>query len=204
VRSNSSDVDAWGAASEARKVAKESPVLIGNRRQGPDLSHVGGRRSAVWLHLHFRDPRALAPDSTMPSYAHLLDDGRLDDLIAFLRANAADDGAEVVRRAAAWRPALSEATDPQRGAHLFERHCAPCHGPAGRGDGPLAAQFAMHPANLLDGPLTWSQPRPDESRAVTLARIICFGLPGTDMPGHETCAVKDVAALAKWVERCRN
>jgi mono/diheme cytochrome c family protein len=34
------------------------------------------------------------------------------------------------------------------GAMLFARHCASCHGPEGRGDGPAAAALSTPPADL--------------------------------------------------------
>jgi len=50
-----------------------------------------------------------------------------------------------------------------RGAHLYARHCAACHGADGRGEGPLAATLAHWPptfagallARRLDGELYW-------------------------------------------------
>ncbi len=50
-----------------------------------------------------------------------------------------------------------------RGAGLFANNCTPCHGPAGRGDGPLAKSLAIPPADLTaahlfghsDGELFW-------------------------------------------------
>lgn len=35
-----------------------------------------------------------------------------------------------------------------RGPDLFHAHCAACHGPAGEGDGPVAAALKTKPANL--------------------------------------------------------
>ena len=61
VRPGSRDEEFWGPAREVEEVLKGEPVLIGNRRQGPDLSNVGGRRSAAWLRLHFMHPQELAP-----------------------------------------------------------------------------------------------------------------------------------------------
>src|SRR5690349_20747550 len=34
------------------------------------------------------------------------------------------------------------------GADSFQRYCSPCHGPAGLGDGPVAAALKTRPANL--------------------------------------------------------
>jgi mono/diheme cytochrome c family protein len=50
----------------------------------------------------------------------------------------------------------------QRGAALFQQHCASCHGAQGAGDGPAAAALEPKPANLQtmaghhsDGDLAW-------------------------------------------------
>lgn len=200
VRPGSPDEAAWGDASVAAKATRESPVLIGNRRHGPDLANIAGRRSDTWLRLHFLDPRALRGSSVMPSYAHLFDDRRGDDLIAFLRFGAAEATAGVLQHALAWRPdPAAKPADPARGHALFGRHCVACHGPQGKGNGPLAERLAKRPADLTDWPLVWSAPRPGEPREVTVARIIKFGLPGTDMPGHETMSDEDLLALARRV-----
>lgn len=41
-----------------------------------------------------------------------------------------------------------EASAPQDGRDTFLRYCASCHGPEGRGDGPLAATLTKPPADL--------------------------------------------------------
>jgi cytochrome c oxidase cbb3-type subunit 2 len=80
---------------------------------------------------------------------------------------------------------------------LFARHCAACHGPDAMGDGKLAPALGKPPANLRRGPFLWSPNGPElETR---LARIIKFGVPGTDMPGHETLTDAQVLALARYV-----
>jgi mono/diheme cytochrome c family protein len=40
---------------------------------------------------------------------------------------------------------------PPDGAQLYQRHCASCHGPTGKGDGPSAELFGVKPRNLRDG-----------------------------------------------------
>jgi len=49
-----------------------------------------------------------------------------------------------------------------RGKELFQTHCAVCHGPEGRGDGPAAARLNPKPPNLVkmfghhtDGDIAW-------------------------------------------------
>jgi putative copper resistance protein D len=47
------------------------------------------------------------------------------------------------------RPAVSATPDSvRRGRALFAVHCAPCHGRAGRGDGPAGAGLLQRPADL--------------------------------------------------------
>jgi mono/diheme cytochrome c family protein len=50
-------------------------------------------------------------------------------------------------------PARTEARlrSDLRGEQLYQRECAACHGPNGRGDGPEAASFAPPPRDLRDG-----------------------------------------------------
>jgi mono/diheme cytochrome c family protein len=53
-------------------------------------------------------------------------------------------------------PRLARAADDEAakaGRQLYVRHCATCHGEAGRGDGASAASFATKPADLTDGRL---------------------------------------------------
>ena len=49
-------------------------------------------------------------------------------------------------------PVPSEATSIEEGKKLYSRHCASCHGPAGKGDGGMALSGGT-PANLTDE--TW-------------------------------------------------
>jgi mono/diheme cytochrome c family protein len=48
-------------------------------------------------------------------------------------------------------PAASDKPDPAaaaRGKIVYQRYCTSCHGPEGRGDGPLAADLKIPPADL--------------------------------------------------------
>ena len=155
-RPGSPDETIWGPAHSVPEVMSGEPVLIGNRRQGPDLTNVGARRSAAWLKVHFLDPRALAPASSMPSYAHLFTDDRGDDLVRYLRQSGASATGALLAQAAGWHPAgTAGSTD---GTALFASHCAACHGSRGDGSGPLAANFAKPPANLTKGPFLRTPP----------------------------------------------
>lgn len=45
-------------------------------------------------------------------------------------------------------PAAATAADAEAGNALFQINCMTCHGPAGQGDGPLAAALDPKPRNL--------------------------------------------------------
>jgi cbb3-type cytochrome c oxidase subunit II len=75
VRPGTADEDWWGAARDPEFSRGQSPSLIGNRRQGPDLMNAGLRLPREWQKRHLLDPRSVAPASRMPAYAHLFADG---------------------------------------------------------------------------------------------------------------------------------
>ena len=204
VRPGTRDEQWWGPARPLADTLAGEPPLPGNRRQGPDLQNVGNRRSADWNRVHLENPRALSPGSIMPAYGPLFRDGdpRGPNLLAYLASLGADTVTARLAQIAAWSPSPQDG-DAVRGAGLFRRLCAACHGDDGRGRGPLAARLAQPPANLRTGP--WprtARPDPVETRAA-LARIIVFGVPGTAMAGHETLPEADIAALTAEVQRLR-
>ena len=198
-RPGSPDESLWGPARPVAEVLKGEPVLIGNRRQGPDLTHVGARRSQAWLKWHFVRPQALVPDSPMPSYAHLFSDGRGDDLVTYLKESAAGATDALIAQAAHWKPAGS-ATGLD-GQALFTTYCAICHGSEGTGNGLLAACLVKPPANLTKGPFIRTPP--GDELELRVARLIKFGQPGADMPGHETLSDGEVLALTRKVLELR-
>lgn len=87
VRPGTADEERWGPARPLAEIERQSPPLLGNRRQGPDLQNVGARRTVEWQRLHLRSPRAVTPGSRMPSYARLFSPGSASDgeaLLAYL------------------------------------------------------------------------------------------------------------------------
>lgn len=70
------------------------------------------------------------------------------------------------------------------GRHVFERHCASCHGELGGGDGPTASQLPVAPRDLTRGEFRWrttpsgSLPTDDD-----LVRTVRDGIRGTWMSG---------------------
>ncbi len=194
VRPGTRDEEYWGPA--LGKVDDSRPVLIGNRRQGPDLGNIGARRSPAWLREHFLKPEAFSPGTTMPGYAHLFEDGRGADLVSYLSQSGADQMQFLMSKNANWKPSGTASSHPDA-RELFFSQCSVCHGPEGRGNGPVAANLAKQPADLAKGPFVWTPVT--MNRELAIARIIKFGLPGTDMPGHETLEDGQVKALAAYV-----
>ena len=88
VRPVGADRELWGPPTSVETALSQVPVLIGNRRQGPDLANTGLRRDEVWNRLNLMNPSTLVPESRMPSYRHLFeDDGRCGEaLLAYLNS----------------------------------------------------------------------------------------------------------------------
>lgn len=199
VRPGTADGAIWGPEHSVKEVMSGTPVLIGNRRQGPDLTNVGARRSPSWLKAHFIDPRALMHDSLMPSYAHLFKDQRGDDLVQYLHESGVKQMTDVMERAAKWQP--TDSSVAADGALLYQNHCSMCHGTTGAGDGPLKAQFTRPATHLVSGPFVWTAP--GEALDHRIARVIKFGIAGTDMAGHETLTDSQVNALVIEILKLR-
>ena len=202
VRPNSPDVLMWGPAKSLEELRREHPPLIGNRRQGPDLAEVGGRRSALWLKAHFCDPPEVSGASIMPSYAFLFRDRRGDDLVAYLMSlkTAGSEQQQTLERLWHPSPAAFAQANANDGQLLFRRYCDTCHSAGGRTR--WEAPFKRFPPDLSVGPLLHLEPSmPPVERRMRLAQIAKFGLPGTDMPGHEYLSDNEIASIALWLSQ---
>jgi cytochrome c oxidase cbb3-type subunit 2 len=202
VRPGTADVLMWGPAKSMEALRAERPPLIGNRRQGPDLSQVGLRRSSSWLVAHFYDPPEVSGTSIMPSYGFLFRDQRGSDLVAYLSSLKGDGAEQHLVQEKSWHlPAAAiAAADASEGGRVFERHCATCHQAGGRTR--WAMTFKRMPPDLTVGPFLHLSLADNAARRIdSLAEIAKFGIPGTDMPGHEYLPDKDVASLSLWLSR---
>jgi cytochrome c oxidase cbb3-type subunit 2 len=200
VRPNSPDVVMWGPVEPLRQLRRERPPLIGNRRQGPDLSEVGGRRSPLWIKLHFVNPPEVSGASIMPSYAFLFYDQRGEDLVSYI---ASLQGGGLTQQLAAennWSPSASaiETANSNDGERGFRRFCATCHEAGGQTR--WADGFKRRPPDLSTGPyLRLSFSGDHTEQRLRLARIIKFGIHGTDMPGHEYLPDSEIASISFWL-----
>jgi len=64
----------FGRASAPGDFKYQTPELLGSERTGPDLTNVGVRQpSSVWQYIHLYNPRAVVPESIMPSFDWLFE-----------------------------------------------------------------------------------------------------------------------------------
>lgn len=76
----------YGHYSLAAESMYDHPFLWGSKRTGPDLARVGGKYSDEWHVQHMIDPRAVVPESIMPTYAFLMNNGaQLHDIAKHLK-----------------------------------------------------------------------------------------------------------------------
>lgn len=82
--------------------------------------------------------------------------------------------------------AQGQAPAPSRGAELYAKWCAGCHGEEGRGDGPAADRMLPRPRDFTRA-LYQVRTTPSGSLPTDddLMRIIDRGMPGTAMPGWQ-------------------
>jgi cytochrome c oxidase cbb3-type subunit 2 len=182
----------WGPVQSISELRLERPPLIGNRRQGPDLAQVGARRSPLWLKLHLIHPSAVSHNSFMPSYAYLFQDQRGDDLVRYLQSLGSANTQQHVSAEAAWVPSSNPAGNANQ---LFQEYCATCHAPTGQTLLQWRSSFKRIPPNLSSGLFL---------PANRIAKIIKFGIAGTDMPGHEYMPDGDIAALTRMLCQCKS
>ena len=71
VRTLRFETERYGHYSLAGESVYDRPFQWGSKRTGPDLARVGGRYSDDWHRIHLIDPRAVVPESNMPSFPWL-------------------------------------------------------------------------------------------------------------------------------------
>ena len=65
------ETERYGHYSLAGESVYDRPFQWGSKRTGPDLARIGGRYSDDWHRVHLTDPRAVVPESNMPSFPWL-------------------------------------------------------------------------------------------------------------------------------------
>lgn len=70
-----SETERYGPYSVAGESVYDRPFLWGSKRTGPDLARVGGRYTDDWHRIHFNNPRDVVPESNMPGFPWLAENG---------------------------------------------------------------------------------------------------------------------------------
>ena len=82
------ELERYGHYSLAAESMYDHPFQWGSKRTGPDLARVGGKYSDDWHRTHMINPRALVPESIMPSYPFLAETpARMNNIADHLTAN---------------------------------------------------------------------------------------------------------------------
>ena len=64
----------WGSRQTvARDFVLQKNAILGNKRNGPDLSNVGARHDSAWFFAHLNDPKTHVDVTTMPTYPFLFE-----------------------------------------------------------------------------------------------------------------------------------
>ncbi|MCE9507967.1 MAG: cytochrome-c oxidase, cbb3-type subunit II [Alphaproteobacteria bacterium] len=69
------EVERYGHYSLAAESMYDHPFLWGSKRTGPDLARAGGKYSDEWHVAHLKNPRDVVPESIMPQYGFLMQQG---------------------------------------------------------------------------------------------------------------------------------
>jgi mono/diheme cytochrome c family protein len=89
-------------------------------------------------------------------------------------------------------PVTADQASMERGAELFKINCVPCHGPQGKGDGPVASHLKNKPFDLTSFPI-------HSYTDGGIFFIISTGVPGK-MPGlNENLTVRERWDVVNYV-----
>jgi len=199
----------WGLGAEriaqAGDYIKDTPILLGSARTGPDLSQEGGEHPDDWHMAHFINPRFTRPNSIMPAFAFLGKE-QIHTLIDYVQSLGLKDADHRMLRQRTWKEEATAAFElgpegnlvwlnehiPQgwrdipnpypasgagmaRGHKIYQDNCLGCHSPIGDGMGP--AQPWIYPP-----PLNFTILKNREISGGILYYQIMNGITGTAMP----------------------
>lgn len=96
-------------------------------------------------------------------------------------------------------PAIDADAFDARGARLFARHCAACHGATGEGNGPVAGHLYPVPRDFASAQFELSSTRNSVPTDDDLVRTLRRGMPGSGMPAFGWLPDDDLRVLAEHV-----
>lgn len=161
----------------------------------PDLRKTA-RRTRDWYVAYFVHPRAVLPNSFMPSFAYLSSE-EVDALVAFLQRlnrEVKPPKPEPVASDAIPRVARNFSTY-KSGQAIYHTYCVGCHGDAGSGGGTVGHLLSPEPRDFTDA--VWMSKQTENY----LFSIITDGKPNTAMPGFKDILTESERALVlRYIE----
>lgn len=104
-------------------------------------------------------------------------------------------------KAVTWPPGSDLPADAPLGEQVYARHCAACHGPDGKGDGPAAPALNPRPRDFSRGAYKFKSTASGLSpRLSDIRRSIRAGIAGTSMPAWKDLLTdEEVDAVAEHI-----
>jgi len=102
----------------------------------------------------------------------------------------------------AWPPGADLPPNTPRGALIYRQHCAVCHGPDGRGNGPAAPSLIPRPRDFASGQFKYkSTPTAEPPSDVDLVRVVSRGLDASAMPYfHDLLPDADLREVVQYIK----
>jgi len=101
-----------------------------------------------------------------------------------------------------WPPGADLPPDTPRGAMIYGQHCAVCHGPDGRGNGPAAPSLIPRPRDFTSGRFKYkSTPTAEPPTDADLIRVVSRGLDASAMPFfHDLLPDSDLREVVQYIK----
>src|SRR5262249_1033771 len=101
-----------------------------------------------------------------------------------------------------WPPGAAIADSLPLGERVYAQHCAVCHGPDGRGNGPSAPSLTPRPRDFTIGEFKYKSTAPESPPTeVDLVRTVSQGLQASAMPSFGDILNPDeIRALVQYLE----
>jgi len=100
-----------------------------------------------------------------------------------------------------WPPGSDLPSNASVGARVYAEHCAICHGPDGRGNGPAAPSLHPRPRNFSGGVFKLkSTPEGQPPTAADVRQTIESGMPGSSMPAwRDLLTYAEIDAVTDYI-----
>lgn len=95
--------------------------------------------------------------------------------------------------------ARAPAAEVAAGAALYEQHCAMCHGPGGRGGGPMARLLTPPPRGLADEAWRFFDFENAAEEREGLERVVRWGLPESGMPASTMLDDQQISTIVTFI-----